>query len=101
MKDMKLKELLPVGKIEPRKPIKELLDIHEEQGGVMVAIDDYNDVLFVAGKGFDRSKLKPYIELISHNYGFKEAVIAYSNHAIRGVTLTQNGLGVKATPMNK
>lgn len=51
MNDMKLKELLPVAKIEPRKPLKEILSVSKGKDGVYVGIDDKDDIVILPGKG--------------------------------------------------
>lgn len=79
MTQMKLRELLPVGKITSRKPLNEIVHIDLSGTGVVVGVDDYDDVTFVPGKGgLDIPTLGKVIETLEKSRWFIQLVIKMS-----------------------
>jgi hypothetical protein len=78
MKNMKLVELLPVGKIEPRKSVTEIIDITDSGDGVSVAIDDYDDVTFIPVGEVGKDKLGDIFDILRTSFWFQRMVIRFA-----------------------
>jgi len=92
---MKLIPLLPVGKIESRKPLKEILDIHTSKDGVSIAVDDYDDILFRGrSAGLHPEELKPIIEALAKTRWFIKLVVNAAKRKVRIIELEFTNAGI-------
>jgi len=94
--DMKLKTIMGVGKITPRKPLHEIVDVNVTKSGVMVAIDDGGDVLFTSKMtGLRPEELKPIISALLKTRWFIKLVADASKRNVEIINVEFSNDGIK------
>jgi len=93
---MKLSELLPVGKLTPRKPLNETIDISSGKEGVYVAVDDNDDVIFVGRTaGLRPEELEPIIDALSKTRWFVKLVVSAAKRKVERINVEFSSDGIK------
>ena len=98
MKDMKLKTLLPVGKIEPRKPVTEMLgvEILDKQKAVELSIDDATLHVHPGAGVKDLNALAQLVSALSLNKVFTSAMYeAVTKRKVTEIQMSITRDGVK------
>jgi hypothetical protein len=80
---MKLIELMPLNRPEQKK-VNEIIDISTGDSGVIVGVDDYDDIMFDGRKvGLQPNALRTFIDSLSGTKFFKELVIRAAKRKVR------------------
>ena len=98
MQDMKLRELMPVGKIEPRKSLMETVHTTWGDGGIIVSIDNYDDVTLTPhGAGVKLADLGKVVDVLVQTRWFVELILkAAKRHVTRiKVTFSNDGISFR------
>ena len=90
---MKLVKLMPVN---PLKHINEIIDVSLSSSGVIVGIDDYDDIMFDGrNTGLHPEDLKPIITALSATSWFKRLVINAAKRKVQLIRVEFSSDGIK------
>ena len=94
MKDMKLVTLMAINKPEPKK-LNEIKNVSVEKDGVLVSIDDYDDVTFKPGRNVaNLPELGVIVDGMSKTRWFTKLVVAIAKRQVREIKVDLSDAGV-------